>query len=74
MRKPWRTSRRMDQAHCGPVILRSRTDGAFIWLQVAVSLAARFINNFSNQDDTAEGELPPPHQVIQSLARYQALR
>ena len=55
MRRPWPTSRRMDQAHFGPFILRSCLHGAFIWLQVAVRLAAPFLNNFSKQDVTAQG-------------------
>ena len=45
-----------------------------IHLQHGVSLAARFFNNFSNEDATAQGELPHFHQVIQSLARDQLLR
>ena len=65
MRKPWPTSRRMDQAHCEPLILRSCLHGAFIWLQVAVRLAVHFFNNFSEQDVNAQGELPHVHQVIQ---------
>ena len=74
MRKPWPTSRRMDQAHCGPFILRSCLHGAFISLQVTVRLAARFFNNFSKQDVTTQGNLPRFHQFIQWLARYHVLR
>ena len=74
MRKLWPTSRRMDQAHCGPLILHSCLHGAFIWLQVAVRLASRCLNNFSKQDFIVQGKLPHTHQVIQSLVRYHVLR
>ena len=42
MRKPWPTSLRMDQAHGGLFMLRTCLHGAFIWVKVAVRLAARF--------------------------------
>ena len=74
MHKLWPTSRRMDQARCGPVILRSCLHSAFIWLQVAVPVAVCFFNNFSKQHVTVQRKLPHFHQVIQSLARYQELK
>ena len=64
----------MDQAHCGFFILRSSSRGAFLWQQFAVNLAARFLNNFSNQDDGAHRELPHPREVNQSLAWYHVRR
>ena len=65
MRKPWPTCPRIDQAHIGPLILRSCFQAAFIWLQVAVRLAARCLHNFSKQDVNAQGQLPNLHQIIQ---------
>ena len=72
--KPWANSHGKDQAHCGPFILRSCSHDAFIWLQVAVSFAACFLNNFTNQDETAHGELSQLREVNQSLPRHQVLR
>ena len=65
MRKFWPTSRRMDQAPCGPFILRSCLNGSLIWLQVGVRLAARCLNNFSKPDVNPQTELIHLHQVIQ---------
>ena len=52
----------MDQAHCGPFILCNCSHGAFIWLQVTVNLEVRFLKNFSDQDDTAQREIPQLRQ------------
>ena len=64
----------MDRTPCPTFILPSYLQGAFIWLQVAVSLAGRFDINFSNQNDTAQGELPHLPQINRSLARHHDLR
>ena len=44
----------MDQAHCGSFILCSCSHHAFVWLNVAVKLAARFLKKFSDQEHTAQ--------------------
>ena len=46
-RKTWPTSRWLDQAQWGTLLLRSCSHGPFIWLQVAVKLAARSTTNIS---------------------------
>lgn len=38
--------------------LCSCSQGAFIWLQVAVNLKDRFLKNFNDEDDIAQMELP----------------
>ena len=47
MRKPWPTSRRIDQPQCGAFLLGNCSHSALIQLQVAVNLAAGSLNHFS---------------------------
>ena len=69
MHTPWSTSPQMDQAHWGPFILCSCSRIAFIWLQVAVNLVARFLKNFCDQNDQAHMEIPQLRQANKPLAR-----
>ena len=73
MRKLWPLSRQMDQADCGPSILCSCSEGAFIWLQAAINIAACFLKNFTDQNDTAQQEIRQMHKAKKSLTRSHML-
>ena len=73
MRKLWPLSRQMDQADCGPFILSSCSEGAFIWRQTAINIAVCFLKNFTDQNDTAQQEMLQMHKVKKPLTRSHVL-